>query len=108
MPEISLFNYNKKFIEIDDETRKLAESLLQPGDIILVKTPTFFNSKLRIIANAPYDHCVVVMDSSMTCLEISYPEAKLVEVWAFVNPNRKPLIIRPQMNDQQKEEFLNK
>ena len=107
-PVPNLFDSNKQFVELSEETKLLAKGVLQPGDIILVKTPTFFHNKIRMVASASYDHWVVVLDASMTTLQVSFPMAKLTKVWPFVNPLREPLVIRPKMSDAQRDNFIAK
>ena len=96
----SLFNYNAKFVKISEDRKLLAAEVLKPGDIVLVKTPTFLHSKLRMASNTTYDHCVVILDASMNVLQVSFPKAKLCKVWPFVNELREPLIIRPKVSDE--------
>lgn len=66
---------------------------IQPGDIILVKTPNFFYETLRKLYGTEHDHAILVVDAER-CLHISYPKARLVPVDQFLQPGRDPLLIK--------------
>ena len=56
---------------------------IQPGDIILVKTPNFFYETLRKLYKTEHDHAVLIVDAQR-CLHISYPKARLVPLEQFL------------------------
>ena len=57
--------------------------MVEPGDIILIKTPSLIYSGMRNFFHVEYDHALVVVDKER-CLHISYPRAKLVPVWNYL------------------------
>ena len=77
---------------------------LQPGDMILIKTPSAIYSAIRTLGRQSYDHIVsstsklirqaVVLDDQYS-LHISYPYAKKAPTFFFTHKLRQPLIIRP-------------
>ena len=71
-----------------------AQTLLEPGDIILVKTPSMLYSGLRKVFKNEYDHTLVSIDKER-CLHISYPRAKLVPVIAYMHISREAIVIKP-------------
>jgi hypothetical protein len=82
--------------------------LLQPGDIILVKTPNLFFDALRHVYNSDFDHTLVVVDNER-CLHITYPKAKLVKTFQYMNVAREAIVIRPNLNalgPEQREQFI--
>lgn len=78
---------------------------MQPGDLILVKTPNKMYELVRRIFDSPYDHLVVVVDDSRS-LHISFPITKLVPTYLFTHEPREPLIVRPALSDLDREKFL--
>ena len=77
--------------------------LLQPGDIILVKTPSqVYLQMFRMLGFKGYDHTVLVVDDSRT-LHIGWPRAKLVPTILFTTPSKQGLLIRPRWtSDEQR------
>ena len=53
--------------------------MVQPGDIIYVKTPNIFYDAMRKLYSTEHDHMIVVVDAER-CLHITYPKAKLMPV----------------------------
>ena len=84
----------------DKERAIEATKQVQPGDLILVNTPNALYETMRRVYSTPYDHLVVVVDETRS-LHISYPRAKLVPTYLFTHSARQPLVIRPNL--QQKE-----
>ena len=68
--------------------------MVEPGDIILIKTPSVIYSGMRNFFHIEYDHALVVVDKER-CLHISYPRAKLVPVWSYLQISKEPIIIKP-------------
>ena len=95
-----------KFVSISNDEKTMAMLMIKPGDIILVRTPTFVHSKLRMLSNTSYDHWVVILDSDLNCLQITYPRAKLWKAWPFVVADRDPLVIRPKVSEEVKNAFI--
>ena len=95
-----------KFVAISNEEKTMAMVMIKPGDILLVRTPTFVHSKLRMLSNTSYDHCVVILDSDLNWLQITFPRAKLWKAWPFVVADRDPIIIRPKVSDEVRKAFI--
>ena len=82
--------------------------MVQPGDIILIKTPSMVYSGLRNLFRYECDHALVVVDQER-CLHISYPRAKLVPTWSYLQISKEPIIIRPTakaMDEQTRQKFI--
>ena len=60
----------------------------------MIRTPSAVFGILRDIGISEYDHLLAVIDHERS-LHISYPYAKLVPTSQFVQPHKKPLILRP-------------
>ncbi|CAI2369713.1 unnamed protein product [Moneuplotes crassus] len=107
---VTFSSFNKIFknkFQLPDLQKELARETLQPGDILLVKTPTLFNSlSLRKATNMTYDHAFVVLDKYYNCLQITFPKAKLTKVWNLVHPIREPLIVRPKISEEVRDKFI--
>mmetsp|Transcript_19447 Transcript_19447/g.26308 ORF Transcript_19447/g.26308 Transcript_19447/m.26308 type:complete len:97 (-) Transcript_19447:1112-1402(-) len=73
--------------------RKMQQFDVQPGDIILVKTPSVFYEAIRKLYSTEHDHAILVVDSER-CLHITYPKARLVPVHQFLHPSRAPVLIK--------------
>ena len=67
--------------------------MVQPGDIIYVKTPNIFYDAMRKLYSTEHDHMIVVVDAER-CLHITYPKAKLMPVQPFLHIKRDPLLVR--------------
>ena len=80
---------------------------LQPGDLILTKTPSCIYQMFRTLGGpTEYDHISVVLDETYS-LHISYPRAKKVPTTVFTHIKREPLVIRPVFQSpEQKENFI--
>ena len=70
------------------------QKLLQPGDLILTRTPSVIYAFFRGLGYSDYDHIAVVLDEHYS-LHISYPRAKRVPTVLFTHIKREPLVIRP-------------
>jgi len=97
-------------VELPEEEKKQAEhkvkTMLQPGDMIFVKTSNALYSTLRKIFDNEYDHIVVVVNEHQS-LHISWPHAKLVPTYMFSHTRRAPLVVRPlKITDKQRELFI--
>jgi len=69
--------------------------MLQPGDLILTKTPSCIYQMFRNLGCSEYDHISVVLDEYYS-LHISYPRAKKVPTTLFTHIKREPMVIRPE------------
>ncbi len=90
--------------------------MLQPGDLILIKTPSSIYEAFRRIGESHFDHIVRVVCNIMlqavvldehSSLHISYPSAKVVPTILFTHKKKTPMIIRPRLNDLERNQFLN-
>eukprot|EP00743_Colponemidia_sp_Colp-15_P007604 GILK01008226.1.p1 GENE.GILK01008226.1~~GILK01008226.1.p1 ORF type:complete len:216 (-),score=10.14 GILK01008226.1:80-697(-) len=86
-------------------TARAASLRLQPGDIILVVTPSAFYNFFRNLTGNTYDHAVVVVDRQHV-LHVGAPFVRLLTIDKFLIPRRKPLILRPRLTGDQRSEFL--
>jgi hypothetical protein len=79
---------------------------VQPGDLLLVKTPGLLYSVGRRLTRNIYDHIAVVMEDGDT-LNIVQPRAVVLPVRFFSRAERRPLVLRPQWTDPaQSERFV--
>ena len=82
-------------------------SLLQPGDLILTKTPSVIYAFCRGLGHSDFDHIAVVLNDTSWCLHVSYPKAKTVPTHLFTHVKREPTILRPRFDSEQhREAFL--
>ena len=82
-------------------------TMLQPGDLILTKTPSCIYQMFRNLGGpSDYDHISVVLDETYS-LHISYPRAKKVPTTLFTHIKREPMVIRPLFQTpEHKETFI--
>ena len=79
---------------------------LQPGDLLIVKTPGIFYRIGRKLTKNSYDHIAVVLYNNET-LNIVLPKAVIRPTIIFTKPNRIPLIMRPKWkNSIQRRIFI--
>lgn len=70
---------------------------VQPGDLILTKTPSKIFKTLRELGRTDYDHVLAVIDQDRS-LHVSYPFAKLVPTSQFVQKKKCSFILRPKFS----------
>lgn len=68
---------------------------VEPGDLILVKSPGLVFGLARRIAGNPYDHVAVVASDGST-INIDKPGARLLPADRLLRPSLQPLVLRPQ------------
>jgi len=79
---------------------------IQPGDLLLVKTPGTIYKIGRKITKNIYDHIAVVLYDDET-LNIVVPKTIIRPTTIFSKPNRIPLIVRPKWkNTSQLKSFI--
>ena len=72
---------------LDQAEREIVLSkklLVEPGDLVLVKTPNMFYDAMRKLYATEHDHMIVMVDEDR-CLHITYPKAKLVPILPFLH-----------------------
>lgn len=81
---------------------------MQPGDLILIKTPSTLYDVFRRMASQEWDHVAVVVDNDdcESSLHITYPRAKFAETFLFTCVKRRPVIIRPLISPEAMSKFL--
>ncbi|MES1915090.1 MAG: hypothetical protein MHM6MM_007085 [Cercozoa sp. M6MM] len=79
--------------------------LLQEGDLILVQTPGRLYRLARRLVRTKFDHVAVVVNEH-SCLHIGPARTRLLPVALFVDPKRKPHVLRPQLSDTQRQHFV--
>ncbi|HSD88863.1 MAG TPA: hypothetical protein VLB44_15150 [Kofleriaceae bacterium] len=67
---------------------------LEPGDLVLVKSPGLVFRLGRTIGGNPYDHVGVVVSNGQT-INIDKPSARLLPVERLVRARLRPLVLRP-------------
>ena len=80
-------------------------SVLQPCDLILVRTPGHMYSILRQLANQQFDHLAIVMNDKHV-LHISPPTIRLLHISTLIQPNRSPIVLRPKLSESEKQTLL--
>jgi len=78
---------------------------LQPGDLIFTRTPGLLYSSLRSLASSKYDHLALVLNKKEV-LHIGPSKVRVLSIYVLVEPARKPLVLRPNLTDSQREKFL--
>ena len=84
---------------IEREVAESKASLMQPGDLILTRTPSVIYAFFRGLGYSDYDHIAVVLDERYS-LHISYPRSKKVPTSIFTHLKREPLVLRPKFADK--------
>jgi hypothetical protein len=89
------------------ESRRLRPRLeaLQPGDIVLVRTPGNFYRLIRNTTLSDYDHLAVVMTST-EFLHIGPPTVRLLPTSIIMAEQRCAVAFRPEMTDAERKELL--
>lgn len=79
---------------------------IQPGDLLLVRTPGIGYSIGRKLTRNTHDHIAVVLNKGVT-LNIVNPITVIRPISIFCKPNRNPLILRPKWRDmEQRKRFV--
>ena len=86
------------------ESEALKPNLL-PGDLILIQTPGTVYKSIRKVMDTCYDHMAVLLDKD-TVLHISPPVIRKISSNVFLMKKRNPIIIRPNLTANQREEFV--
>ena len=84
--------------------RELSE--LEPGDIVLLRTPGVVYQSFRQVSNYSYDHVVVALSRPDHCLHISPPKARRVRTNQLLIEERDPLVLRPQIAEKERHAFI--
>jgi len=79
--------------------------LLQPGDLIIVRTPGTFYRFFRGLAGHKFDHLAIVMENGMF-LHVGPPTIRLLPVELLLQENRQPRVFRPKLTDAQRQKLL--
>lgn len=78
---------------------------LEPGDIVLIKTPGAAYAAWRRLSCSPYDHVAVMLENKDT-FNIVYPVAKKLPASFFFRSGKTPLVLRPVwQNQSQRRDF---
>ncbi|XXQ34106.1 Uncharacterized protein PBTT_04570 [Plasmodiophora brassicae] len=98
---------NKADDDLTPEERRAAACVaaLQPGDLILVSTPGAFYSFFRSVTRQPYDHIAGVVTAD-TALHIGPYKARLLPIARFLTPSRHPLVLRPTLSNEERQNFV--
>lgn len=79
---------------------------IQPGDLILVKTPGIGFAIARRLVRSDYDHVAVVMHNDNT-LNIVMPRAVMLPLSVVSKPQNAPLVLRLNWHTiEQREQFI--
>jgi hypothetical protein len=80
-------------------------AVLQPGDLIVVRTPGTFYRVFRSAANHKVDHLAIVVEKGMF-LHVGPPTIRLLPVELLLTPNRRPLVFRPKLTQDELDSLL--
>ena len=80
-------------------------SAVQPGDLILVRTPGSVYALFRRVSGHVYDHLAVVMEGGQV-LHVGPPTIRLLPVALLLQPSRHPVVYRPQLSAAQRAELI--
>jgi len=83
-------------------------SELEPGDIVLLRTPGAVYQAFRQFSASEYDHVVVALSRPDQCLHISPPTARRVRTRQLLVDERQPRVLRPRISDEEKKRFVQK
>ncbi|CAI2365012.1 unnamed protein product [Moneuplotes crassus] len=107
MSIIGLSNIFEHRFSYPEEQKEAIRETIKPGDIILAKTPTLFETlSMQQTTSKDYNDIYVVVGSHLNCLQITSPEAKLTKVWNLIYPIKEPKIIRPRVSEEVKDKFI--
>ncbi|KRX08946.1 hypothetical protein PPERSA_08149 [Pseudocohnilembus persalinus] len=104
----SLLNSGENKNQVSFEEIKFAENLqniIQPGDIIITKTPTTVYNIVRKLTKSEYDHVSIVLDKQ-NVIHIAPPQIRLINSQIFLTQKHKPIIIRANLSENQINDFL--
>eukprot|EP01084_Bolivina_argentea_P026458 49213_1 len=82
-------------------------SLIKPGDLILTRTSSTLYNVLRAFTSEPYDHIAVVLNNKLV-LHIGPGRIRTLSLVRLLEPQRSPLVLRPILSSNEKQQFLNK
>jgi len=82
------------------------ESLLAPGDIVLLRTPGAVYSASRALLSSEYDHAVVALERPDHVLNISPPLARRIPTCSALTALRTPLVLRPCLAPAESRAFV--
>ena len=74
-------------------------AVLQPGDIILLRSPGFLYDTFRFLTNSPHDHAVVAVTASRV-LHFAPPHAREIPTRKAVQDKYEPRVLRPVIDDE--------
>ena len=80
-------------------------AMLQPGDLIVVRTPGTFYHLFRRAAKHSVDHLAIVVENGMF-LHVGPPTIRLLPVELLLTPNRRPLVFRPKLSEEELNQLL--
>lgn len=72
--------------------------MLEPGDLILVRSRGAMSTVGRWLGKSPHDHIAVVVDDGRT-VNIDKPATRLLPVARLVRPELAPVVLRPVWHD---------
>lgn len=78
---------------------------LQPGDLIIVRTPGTFYKFFRGLAGHKFDHLAIVLNDGMF-LHVGPPTVRLLPVELLLDPTRSPVVYRPRLNSKETQELI--
>lgn len=89
-----------------DADRPLEWTELEPGDIVLLKTPGIVYEGFRKATKYQYDHVLVALRRPDHCLHISPPQARRVRSAQLLIKERDPLVLRPRLSADESTAFV--
>jgi hypothetical protein len=81
------------------------QSVLLPGDIVLLQTPGLAYKSFREATGNLYDHVLVALTRSDQCLHVSPPQARRVRTRQILTFDRQPRIFRPKLSLDERLQF---
>ena len=79
--------------------------VLQCCDLVLVRTPGFVYRQFRRLASHSFDHLAIAV-SADSVLHVGPPNIRLLPASLLLQPRRRPLVIRPQLTDEQRAALI--
>ena len=93
---------NEPGVNVDSPKEEIE---LEPGDIILVRTPGFFYEGFRLISSFDYDHVLVALTRPDHSLHVSPPLARRIQSSKLLVQIRQPLVLRPKLSQEERFRF---
>jgi len=98
---MAFLNDSKKYTIQEFKESQELKKLVEPGDIVITRTPGPLHASIRKIYNMIYDHLAIIIDSE-SILHIAPPKVRLLSSNVLLMKKRHPLILRMNIPKEEK------